>query len=743
MKKIIYTILGMGMMFAGTVYALPYFSSQQTLVPFVNSYYDLGTSTKAWRFLYVDQICLAGDCQTSWPTGSGGSGGGTWSTTTSPVTGVLFNYPNNNDDVITIGSNSSTTAEFYFDPNTLFARFLGRLSFAHASGTALTLTGSAYLPKLGNLTGNGFVKTSNSDGTLSVDTTTYETGLTAGDGLTRTVNDFDCDTASGSVFGCLSSADWTKFNNKQDTITAGDALTLTGTDIDFDGGATPGGSLGGTWASPTIDDLFILNTGDTGTGSYTFPYASTTAFSTSYASSTFYYGAGLPTTCDTTTGKLLWANGTFSCGTDAGAGASGEANTASSLGTGLNLYDSKSGVDLRFNTLLAGTNVTLSTTTNANTIVISATGGGGSAYEIATTSTIAIPQLAYFTKTGGLTTLGGVATTSLTATAPIALSQPISVLGSSASAITCATATGSIPGCISAANWNTFNNKVGTSTTPTLGHIAYWGGTATVPALSSVATSTPTVTAPITYSGTLGSFVGGSAGTFGCATANTTTAGCLTSTDWNTFNNKQASITDGDALTFTGATLNFDGGASPGGSLGGTWASPTIDDLFLLNDGDVGTGVFDFGGATSFEIPNGGPTVDTTGEVGIDTTSGQFKWSYNASTLGVTVPFYTMSFNVSSTTWGSGTTTVSLAPAMAAITVVSAKCETSAGTLNVSLYDGTNRANMINASTTIGTYTYSTNNTFTSSESIRVDIGTAASSPTWIGCRLKYTYDAD
>lgn len=38
------------------------------------------------------------------------------------------------------------------------------------------------------------------------------------------------------------------------TYTAGDALTLTGTDIDFDGGASPGGELGGTWASPTIDD---------------------------------------------------------------------------------------------------------------------------------------------------------------------------------------------------------------------------------------------------------------------------------------------------------------------------------------------------------------------------------------------------------------------------------------------------------------------------------------------------------
>lgn len=42
----------------------------------------------------------------------------------------------------------------------------------------------------------------------------YDQVTTAGDGLTRTVNDFDCDTASGSVFGCLASADWTTFNGK-------------------------------------------------------------------------------------------------------------------------------------------------------------------------------------------------------------------------------------------------------------------------------------------------------------------------------------------------------------------------------------------------------------------------------------------------------------------------------------------------------------------------------------------------
>ena len=37
-------------------------------------------------------------------------------------------------------------------------------------------------------------------------------------------------------------------------------------------------------------------------------------------------------------------------------------------------------------------------------------------------------------------------------------------------------------------------------------------------------------------------------------------------------------ITAGDGLTYSGSTLNFDGGSAPGGSLGGTWSSPTVDD---------------------------------------------------------------------------------------------------------------------------------------------------------------------
>ena len=51
-------------------------------------------------------------------------------------------------------------------------------------------------------------------------------------------------------------------------------------------------------------------------------------------------------------------------------------------------------------------------------------------------------------------------------------------------------------------------------------------------------------------------------------------------------------------------------GTAPGGSLGGTWASPTIDDLFLLNTGDIGGGTYTFTG-----------NVSTLGNVGIGNTN--------------------------------------------------------------------------------------------------------------------------
>lgn len=64
-------------------------------------------------------------------------------------------------------------------------------------------------------------------------------------------------------------------------------------------------------------------------------------------------------------------------GTGWAASVLGESNTASNLGAGAGLFGSKSGVDLRFKSLVAGTNVSLSSTASDITISASGTGGGG------------------------------------------------------------------------------------------------------------------------------------------------------------------------------------------------------------------------------------------------------------------------------------------------------------------------------------------------------------------------------
>jgi hypothetical protein len=69
-----------------------------------------------------------------------------------------------------------------------------------------------------------------------------------------------------------------------------------------------------------------------------------------------------------------------------GGGGGGEANTASNLGSGAGVFASKVGVDLRFKSLVAGTNITLTPT--SNDITIDASGGGGGAPTDATYVTL-------------------------------------------------------------------------------------------------------------------------------------------------------------------------------------------------------------------------------------------------------------------------------------------------------------------------------------------------------------------
>ncbi len=104
-------------------------------------------------------------------------------------------------------------------------------------------------------------------------------------------------------------------------------------------------------ANSNLFNTKVNRSGDTMTGQLTTPILSATTIS----ATTYYSGSTLLS-------SLL-------------GGGSGEVNTASNLGTGTGVFAQKSGVDLQFKGLSAGTNITLSN--NSNTIVINSTGGSG------------------------------------------------------------------------------------------------------------------------------------------------------------------------------------------------------------------------------------------------------------------------------------------------------------------------------------------------------------------------------
>lgn len=143
-------------------------------------------------------------------------------------------------------------------------------------------------------------------------------------------------------------------------------------------------------------------------------------------------------------------------------------------------------------------------------------------------------------------------------------------------ATTCVTGSATVFGCLPAADWLTFNGKIATGTTFSSGNLLYWGANGTV---FNQSTSTLTASSPLT-----GSFIQvGSGGSLGCQTGSGSQAGCISSTDWNTFNNKigwgQATSTSANQSVYTDALGKFVSIAtstatiSSGLSYSGTWGS--------------------------------------------------------------------------------------------------------------------------------------------------------------------------
>jgi len=317
--------------------------------------------------------------------GGGGSGGGTFSTTTSQVSGQLINYPNNATDIVAIGSNSTTTSEFWFNPNNGITYLSGKVGVgttspyaklsvvgevvgSHFTGTTtatstlggdLTLglgkifTGHAFrsdasdgvLLQANNYTNVGIFgagNTSNSTfyGAVNIDgATRLATSLT---GVLQAIS--GAVTATSTISQVFIDSAIARDSELHSAVTVTDSatvnLTLTGQDITADGLYTAGDHLTLTGADFDVDDDFLLNTGDTGTGSYTLSYASTTGFSTTYASSTEWRGGGLVSDCTGASNKLTWnsTTGRFACESDvAGSGGTGLA-TSTAIADTLVIY---------------------------------------------------------------------------------------------------------------------------------------------------------------------------------------------------------------------------------------------------------------------------------------------------------------------------------------------------------------------------------------------------------------------
>ncbi|MBI5457114.1 hypothetical protein HY971_00085, partial [Candidatus Kaiserbacteria bacterium] len=201
-------------------------------------------------------------------------------------------------------SSTALTAGNLFATN---ATFTNALTVANGGTGATTLGGGQVL--FGNGTGAiGSVATGTVSGTNGITTTAGRFAL--GGALA-----IDCTVASGSAAGCLSSTDWTTFNNKQATISASWPITLSGATLGFNGlststaaviGNVPYFSSANTFANVATTSVtngtaisfsgtagallggsnLTINFAAPATAALSIPYASSTAVSSSYASST-------------------------------------------------------------------------------------------------------------------------------------------------------------------------------------------------------------------------------------------------------------------------------------------------------------------------------------------------------------------------------------------------------------------------------------------------------------------------
>lgn len=156
------------------------------------------------------------------------------------------------------------------------------------------------------------------------------------------------------------------------------------------------------------------------------------------------------------------------------------------------------------------------------------------------------------------------------------------------------------------------------------------------------------------------------------------------------------------------------------------------------------TGTIDFSGATTFKIPTSATLISTSsGSIGIDTTSGQFRYNDGAATR--TLAYYIApSLTIASTSWTtSATTTIPMGVAFNAETWTNLSCFTDTATTTIRFGDGTNYIPNYTATTTPTSVSLSSNNSFAALEKRYIQIWNFTGTPNYLTCTIKKSYDAD
>lgn len=462
----------------------------------------------------------------------GAGGAGTWTTTASQVLNQLINYSNNNTDIVSIGGNSTSTAKFYFDPNLNLAK-LTYASTTALSGTFICLSSdcrSAWPTAYTDAAVNAYIHAS----------TTIPKTYTANTFTGAQV--FNGNVTIGSLTGPLQAiSGLVSASSTLSVFYGGTGATTIGassTAALSDGSKlvyyklSPANFITANISQWTNDSGYLtsaasstlLGDSNTFTGKDTFARASTTQLTLLgqlYDANNSNGTAGF--TLESRGGALapIWvATTTFSTGLTFLNGAV-TCDTASASVFGCLSASKFSKFDSASTTFSTG--LTYTGSTNAVTV--------NTSQNIATLSNL--------TSNGYVKTSGGVGTLGVQAV-PI----PVTDGGTGWVAIKA----GSIP-------YGNDGSALATTTAGTSGFVLALNGTTP----TWVATTTFTGTSPITLA-YLNGLVTGS-----CTTAASGVAGCLNSTSFDTFNNKQNAITasartllwtsDGTAITSTSSIV--------------------------------------------------------------------------------------------------------------------------------------------------------------------------------------------